>query len=137
MAQKNAALAAAEARVALETTGRAEYEAKLFQLTETLHLDSAPLALRMVLPLARVIRRLSILLHVDADRVIRLLARLLHRDAAPPSLPNSGSTGAPEPAEPPPKTGEGVKTDITARVLQDAEVSLRLLGSLKAKPGKD
>jgi FkbM family methyltransferase len=72
--QKTAQLAAAEARLAHETTARAEYQARLLRLTETLHLDNAPLALRIVLPLAR---------------GIRFFSRLLPRDAESPASPNA------------------------------------------------
>jgi hypothetical protein len=75
--------------------------------------------------------------HVDAARVIRFLSRLFRRDAAPPALANEGGTKPTERAELPPKTEESVKTNVTAGVLRDAELSLRLLGSIKSNRRKD
>jgi hypothetical protein len=148
--------------VVRETTARAEYQARLFRLTETLHLDRGhgPLSLRLVLPLARGIRLLRRLLlrdaapsaiaEVDVDFYRSLYPDLsqftesearLHyvtsgcKEGRFPNLKAREQNGGL--AESPPKPAEGAKTDINARVLRDAELSLRLLGVAKSKPGKD
>jgi FkbM family methyltransferase len=211
VAQKAAEVAAAEARVVRETTARAECQARLFRLTETMHLDAGhgPLSLRMVLPLARGIRFLSMLLrryaassaiaeldvdfyrsfYPDLSQFTESEARLhyvtsgckegrfpnlkayeqsgvaiaelddFYRSFYPdlsqftesearmhyvrsgckegrfPNLKACEQSGGP--AELSPKPAESAKMDINARVLRDAELSLRLLGVHKSKPGKD
>ena len=88
VAQKTAEAAAAEARVAQKTAEaaaaearrrphRAKYQARLLRLDETLHLDHGPLALRLVLPLARGIRFLASLLR----RTLAVLPKRQHRGA--------------------------------------------------------
>jgi hypothetical protein len=161
VAQKTAEAAAAEARMVREAAARAEYQAKLVRLIETLHLDDAPLALRLVLPLARGMRFLSNLPPLAPGW--RFLYNLLRRDpppppgssngastgapglAGPPPLdatlaesPNRGSTGTPGLAGPPPlDAAKDAKTNIQLRVLGDAELSLRLLGTPYSRRGKD
>jgi FkbM family methyltransferase len=162
VAQKATEVAVAEARVVRETTARAEYQARLFRLTETLHLDRGhgPLSLRLVLPLARGIRLLRRLLlrnarpaaiaeldvdfyrsfYPDLSQFTESEARLHYvtfgcKEGRFPNLKAREQSG--RLAELPPKSAEGAKTDINARVLRDAELSLRLLGVAKSKPGKD
>jgi hypothetical protein len=153
VAQKTAEVAAAEARAVRETTARAECQARLFRLTETLHLDSGygPLSLRLVLPLARGIRLLRRLLRGDAApsaigeldvdfyrslypdlRLFTETEARLHyvtsgcKEGRFPNLKACEQSGGL--AELSPKLAESAKMDINARVLRDAELSLRLLG---------
>jgi FkbM family methyltransferase len=159
VAQKTAEVAAAEARVVRQTTARAEDHARLFRLTETLHLDSGygPLSLRLVLPLARGIRLLSRLLRRDAaPSAIAELDVDFYRSFYPdlslftetearlhyvtsgckegrfPNLKACEQSAGP--AELSPKPAESAKMDINARVLRDAELSLRLLGYPSPNP---
>jgi FkbM family methyltransferase len=203
---------ASNAHVVRETTARAECQARLFRLTETMHLDAGhgPLSLRMVLPLARGIRFLSMLLrryaapsaiaeldvdfyrsfypelsqftesearmhyvtsgckegrfpnlkayeqsgvaiaeldvdfyrsfYPDLSQFTESEARMHYvtsgcKEGRFPNLKAYEQSGVP--AELSPKPAESAKMDINARVLRDAELSLRLLGVHKSKPGKD